>query len=152
MAGWILSIVGIVFLGVLFDLIYPAGKTNAFCKSIFSIFAMIILISPILNLNTDEIFQSSSTFSELDYNITKSKDEALKAKILEGLKTHDIVGVDVEIESTMGSFEYEINNVYIDTTNLVLTERITNINKYEVITSLVCEIANVDKEKIQVYG
>ncbi len=36
MRGWILSIVGIVFIGVILDIILPDGKTSKYIKHIFS--------------------------------------------------------------------------------------------------------------------
>ena len=41
MTKWLLSILGVVFLAVLLDIVYPNGKTNKFCKSIFGLFAII---------------------------------------------------------------------------------------------------------------
>ena len=46
----------------------------------------------------------------------------------------------------------EIEKIYIDTTNLVLTENITNINKYVVIINEVSNLLDIEKERIVVYG
>ena len=60
MTGWILNIVGMVFIGVMLEIILPSGKTNGFIKSIFAIFLLYTIISPLpqlfnseLNLNTN---------------------------------------------------------------------------------------------------
>ena len=55
MKAWLLSIVGVVFLGVLFDLLYPNGRTNTLCKSIFGIFAVFVMIGPIFNFDFENI-------------------------------------------------------------------------------------------------
>ena len=38
MKSWILNIVGIVFIGVIIEIILPDGKSNTFIKHIFNIF------------------------------------------------------------------------------------------------------------------
>ena len=60
MSGWLLNIIGIIFVGVLFEIILPDGKTNSFIKHVFTIFLLFTIISPIssfinnnFTLNTD---------------------------------------------------------------------------------------------------
>ena len=60
MTAWILSIIGVVFLGVLFDVICPGGKTNSFIKSIFSIIFMYVVMTPIIRLVSDETIELNS--------------------------------------------------------------------------------------------
>ena len=50
MSAWLMSIVGVVFLGVMIDIITPEGKTNAFIKSIFAVFVVYIIVSPIVTM------------------------------------------------------------------------------------------------------
>lgn len=152
MSSWLLSIVGVVFLSILFDLIYPNGKTNAFCKSIFGIIAIFIIISPILKIDIDNIDINSSTTNALVENINKSKENSIKLKIEAHLKNCGINGVIVRIESNLTTESFEIEKIYIDSTNLVLTENITNINKYEVITKEVAQLLEIDSKRIVVYG
>lgn len=152
MTSWLMGIVGVVFLGVLFDLIYPSGKTNAFCRSIFGVLSVIMIITPILNINIDEMAEEDLTSVTLIENINKSKGEALRLKIISNLESCGVSGAIVEIDINMNNNEFEIENIYIDTTNLVLTENVTNINKYEVISNKVAEVASIERSKIIVYG
>ena len=58
MSGWLLSIVGVVFLGVLFDLIYPNGKTNSLCKTIFALVAVVVGLGSVgLVLDPSTVFE-----------------------------------------------------------------------------------------------
>ncbi|MGN0960866.1 MAG: hypothetical protein ACI4PF_01550 [Christensenellales bacterium] len=152
MTSWLLGIVGVVFLGVLFDLVYPNGKTNAFCKSIFGVISVIMIISPILKLDFDNIDANNYIDSGLLDNINYARVENLKTQIINQLSLVGIEGVDVEIESNMVDNEFQVENIYVDTTNLVLTENVTNINKYEVISNEVAKAIQIDKERIIVYG
>ena len=152
MNSWLLSIVGIVFLCVLFDIVYPNGKTNTLCKSIFGIFSVFVMISPLVKIDFDNAIESTVVNEILIENINKAKDENERLKIIELLKENGIDGVNVEIVSILNYNVYEIKNIYVDTTNLVLTENITNINKYEVIANKIAEIVDIDLERIIVYG
>ena len=152
MTKWLLSIVGIVFLGVLFDLLYPNGKTNKLCKSIFAIIATFIMIFPLLNLSADNVFDNLSENTVLIKNINQAKEESCRLQIISHLNNAGIVGVSVEIESNLDYKNYEIENIYVDVTNLVLTEKITNINKYEVVAKEISSVVNIPEERIVVYG
>lgn len=152
MTKWLLGIVGVVFLGVLLDLLYPNGKTNAFCKSIFGIFAVYAMISPLFSIKLDTDISTSFVDTTLSYNINSAKVDTLKLEIEKVLGDANIVGIDVEIEANLYNDIFEVENVFIDTTNLVLTENITNINKYEVITNEVLKAIQIDKERVIIYG
>lgn len=151
MSTWLLGIVGVTFLAVLFDFVYPNGKTNAFCKSIFGIFAIIMIVSPILNLDFN-VENQNYIDATLNTNIQKSKDDYLVLKINSKLNDLDIVGVDVEISSKMVENVYEIENIFVDTSNIVLTNNLTHTNKYEVIIQEILKLIEIDKERIVIYG
>lgn len=50
MTSWLLSIVGVVFLGVMIDVIAPSGKTNSIIKTMFAIMLIYVVLSPIISL------------------------------------------------------------------------------------------------------
>lgn len=152
MTAWLLSIVGVVFLAVLIDFIYPNGKTNAFCKSIFGLFAIIMMIRPILNIDLKADFNKNFVSTSINKNLKKSKDEYYLMAITKSLEENKISGVDVEIDSKMVDNVYEIENIYVDTTNIVLTNNLTHTNKYEVIIQNILKIVEIDKERIVIYG
>ena len=151
MNGWLLGVVGVVFLGVLFDLIYPKGKTNSLCKNIFGVFALFVMISPILKVNVDKLIDITNS-GVLIESIHTAGDDRYKSKILSHLEECNITGVSVEIDSKIENDKYVITNIYVDSTNMVLTENITNINKYEVIANKIASIVDIELERIIVYG
>ena len=152
MGKWLLSVVGIIFLGVLFDLLYPNGKTNKLCKSIFGLISIFVIISPVFSLDYKELSTKVASNKLLIKNLNKSKNVYLKQKIELHLESRLINGVNVEIDSNLTLNEYEIENIYVDTTNLVLTENVTNINKYEVIQNEILSVVDIDVGRIIIYG
>ena len=62
MSNYVLSILGVVLLGIIIDVIIPSGKINKYIKSIFSIFIIAVIISPVVK------FLSNKNDFKLDYN------------------------------------------------------------------------------------
>ena len=152
MSSWLLSITGVIFLGVLFDLIYPNGKTNTLCKTIFGVVAVVVMITPILNIDLDKLTLGGSVNQQLINNLEEAKIQSIKTRIDTHLKSCGISGVIVKIDIILSEDEFFIDKIYLDTTNLVLTENVTNINKYEVIIKEVSGLLKIDAERIIVYG
>ncbi len=152
MSSWLLSITGVIFLGVLFDLIYPNGKTNTLCKTIFGVVAVVVMITPILNIDLDKLTLGGSVNQQLINNLEEAKIQSIKTRIDTHLKSCGISGVIVKIDIILSEDDFYIDKIYLDTTNLVLTENLTNINKYEVIIKEVSGLLKIDAERIIVYG
>ena len=84
----------------------------------------------------------------LEYSVSQTPDEQFVITLLEG----SYKGVVVKIDTNLTKEEFSIEKIYIDTTNMVLTENITNINKYEVIAKEIASVVGVELERIIVYG
>ena len=54
MAGYILSILGIVIAGIIIDIIVPSGNINKYIKSIYAIFVVAVILSPLINYLSKE--------------------------------------------------------------------------------------------------
>ena len=151
MGGWILGIVGVVFLGVMFDIIMPNGKTNLFIKSIFVLVFMYVLMNPILKLVKATGLDVSKIFiAEEDERLQHLKQES-KLKIENYLCEKGVDGVIVEVDGYSTSNDFIINKIQVNISNLVINENVTHINKYKLITGLIMEVVNVSEEDV-VYG
>lgn len=151
MKEWLFSVVGVVFLAILFDLIYPSGKTNKFCKSLFGVIAAFIMISPIIKLNNIEV-DDEYVDDTLVSNINKSKETVYEYQIANYLREYGFDEVEVSVEGNVSNNVFEIENVYVDITNLVLTKNNENINIYEVIINEISNEFRIDSKRIFVYG
>ena len=151
MKEWLFSVVGVVFLAILFDLIYPSGKTNKFCKSLFGVIAAFIMISPIIKLNNIEV-DDEYVDDTLVSNINKSKETVYEYQIANYLREYGFDEVEVSVEGNVSNNVFEIENVYVDITILVLTKNNENINIYEVIINEISNEFRIDSKRIFVYG
>jgi len=153
MSSWLISIIGVVFCCLLLDIIYPNGKTNVFCKSIFGIFAVIVIITPLINIvKTKKIGNLDFVDNELVSDVFDAQSIYYSNLLENHFEVNNIEGLNVEIIGNIENNVYEIENVYIDMSQLVLTENLTNINKYEVITKMTIDLLKIDSERIIFYG
>lgn len=157
MKGWLLSLAGIAFLGVLVDILSPNKSLNKFTKSIFAVFLLFVIVSPIKN-----ILQSELDFLNINNGINITDDNFLQKNNLariksleENINSHlikkNIKGVNVVILTNMLEFDFEIIEVVVDIKKLVLTENINHNNKYQVIINAINEVINIKKDIIKFY-
>ncbi len=150
MTSWLLSIVGVVFVGVMVDIISPSGKTNAFIKSIFAIFLIYVVISPLIKLVKKDAFEitQSYNFSSVE---TDPKIVQAEHQITEGLISNGICGIDVEIIGYVSNNGIVAQKVILNGAKTVLNSMDEHIDKYKLITEIVQSVITVKKENI-VYG
>lgn len=152
MSTWILSIVGIAFLGVMIDVVSPSGAINKFIKSIFSVLVLFVLVSPIKNLLTKSEIDINQVSNELIedknflFNYNQNLASSYENRIEDRLNQEEINGVDVVILLDLTKDEFEIQEVSVYIQNLVLTDKITHKNKYEKIKEAILSVLNVSKE------
>lgn len=152
MSTWILSIVGMAFLGVMIDVVSPSGAINKFIKSIFSVLVLFVLVSPIKNLLTKSEIDINQVSNELIedknflFNYNQNLASSYENRIEDRLNQEEINGVDVVILLDLTKDEFEIQEVSVYIQNLVLTDKITHKNKYEKIKEAITSVLNVSKE------
>lgn len=150
MSAWLMSIVGVVFLGVMIDIITPEGRTNAFIKSIFAVFVVYIIVSPIVSmLNKNYVFTYKEIELQEDYldSVAKSNITALESEI-QRLLVDKGYECFVEIDGNMWGETLNIRQITIFLPNSVLINEDKHINNCKVITQLIRNVLEVDEEII----
>lgn len=151
--SWLYNLIGVVFLGIIFEIILPNNKINKFIKCIFSIFIVFSLISPLVKISSkinkikiDNV--SSEINEELFQTISDLRKNTYETLITKSLENDEIFNVKIDIEFDVEKSNMQINKITIDLANLVLTENSKNINKYEVITKHVKKYLDISEDKI----
>lgn len=150
MSAWLMSIVGVVFLGVMIDIITPEGRTNAFIKSIFAVFVVYIIVSPVVTMfNKNYVFTYKEIELQEDYldSVAKSNITTLESEIQQLLvdKGYECF---VEIDGNMWGETLNIRQITIFLPNSVLINEDKHINNCKVITQLIRNVLEVDEEII----
>lgn len=154
MTAWILSIVGIVFVGIIFDMISPEGKLSTFIKSIFAIITLFVIVSPIPKLlqkkwNWDWDFEWSDEYLQ---SVTTGKVLYYQDQIRQNLENMGYQQVDVLIEWNQENSTQNMEKIYIDFTKYVLNGGDKHKIEYEKIEEMIVKLINIEKENIIFYG
>lgn len=156
MSGYILSILGIVIVGVLVDIVVPSGTINKYIKSIYAIFVLAVILSPVIKFlsNTHDININITGYEineDLMNYINTNKIKSIETNIENKLKDEGFDGIDIKINYTIESNELMINSCTVNMQNLVITSDKQHINKYEFIIEVVREYTNLADEEIIFY-
>lgn len=156
MSSYLLSLLGVILLGVLVDAILPSGNISKYISGIFAIVVMFVIISPIITFikSDHKVSDYLSTIelqldNKLLYNINNSKLNALEKQIQEELKSKGYEGVEIDIKFEMVAEDVKITQVLVDLKNLVINQNLQNINKYVYIRQVVQAHIAVTEEVVE---
>lgn len=147
MNGWLLSIVGVVALGVLLEILLSDGQTSKYIKGVFSLAVVLVLVAPLpkfLNKNFDinDFFgESMTTQTTFLNNLNERKNSEREERLLKELKK------SIPEVERVRIFYLQNNMDNID----VVKVYSKNINKKEEIIKLVCYSLNLKEDNVKVY-
>ncbi|MBQ9715331.1 MAG: stage III sporulation protein AF [Clostridia bacterium] len=159
MSSWVVSIVGIVLLGLVADVVLPQGQTNKYIKSIFSIVTIFVVVSPLPKLfdnfaNTDEIVYSQESVF-VDYSFVDSikglKAQEKESFLLDLFELNDIYDAKVQIYAKSDSDIFVVDFVSINIKNAVIQNKDKNINIKEKLKQIVVDYLGVSDDKVIFY-
>ena len=156
MTAYILSVIGIVFLGVLVDVIMPEGMMNKYIKGMFGIVSLFVIISPIAKIINSDIkiedvfYNSSATVVDKDFLEATNKQikKQLEITIETNLLNAGFENTIVEIECNLSAEQFAIKKVIIDISKMVINQNMTHINKYTEIKRVVTNLVNVEEDNV----
>lgn len=153
MTKYILSILGIVIAGIFIDIIVPNGKINKYIKSIYSIFVVAVLLSPLINfLNKNHDFtvkyKDYELNTELINYIHSMRVKAMETNLENYLGAEGFKNIHIELTFSSKNNEISYNSCKISLKNLVIEKDKQHINKYEFIKEVVKENTNLSNEEI----
>lgn len=156
MSKYILSILGIVVVGVFIDIVIPTGKINQFIKSVYGIFVVLVIANPIISLfKKVSNYQFNYNNYEVNQNllnyISKMKVEAMEGDIEKRISTEGLNNVKVKINFSQELDNLQINSCNVDLRNMTSSSNKVHSNRYEIVINAVKEVANLDKEVIIFY-
>lgn len=156
MAGYILSILGIVIAGVFIDIIIPSGTISKYIKSIYAIFVLAVIITPIIKFfNNNQGFNLQYQEYEINQNlinyIQTNKIATIENDITLELENEGLFNIDIIINYSIDNNELSINSCTINLENLVISSDNQHINKYEIIKEIVREYTNLTDEEMIFY-
>lgn len=155
MSGYILSILGIVIMGVFIDIIIPTGTISKYIKSIYSIFIVAVLLMPIIKFfnksNALELVYKDFELQEnLMLNISQRRIDNLELEIENYLTNEGFSLIDIELEFSIENNELTIKSCRANLENMSSSTDKQHINKYEFIAEVVNKFTNLKAEDIKI--
>ena len=155
MSGYLLSLLGVILLGVLVDIILPSGSISKYISGIFAIVVTFVMISPVISwIKNDYKLTDYFTASDIElndkllYKINNSKFTALEEQIEVELTNSGYNNIDIDIQFDLVAGNVTITQVLADLTNLVINQNSSNINRYVYVRQVVMSHIAVTEEVI----
>ena len=153
MAGYVISILGIVICGIVIDVLIPSGSVSKYIKGMYSIFVVAVIMSPLVKFLTQKNdfkfnYQDIKLDEELVCYIYEKRTNALELEIEQSLDNAGFSGIDIELQFSINNNEITYNKCLIDLKDLVILSDKQHINKYEFITKIVKDFTNLTDEEI----
>ena len=150
-SSWLISVLGISFIGIIIDFILPNGKMKGIVKTAVAIFTILMLVKPIKNIDLNNLnlnftsFQIDSSFVQANDN---KKIENLKNDIEKNINNIGYKGVKIDVFLSENN---NIKTIYVDLSRVVLIDKSLNINKYTNIVATIKQFVNIQEEDIIFY-
>lgn len=153
MTGYILSILGVVVAGIFIDVIIPTGQINKYIKSVYSIFIVAVLLSPLIKfVNGTNKIEFAYTNFEIDQNlidyINNTKVQNLNDSIIKTFEDNGLKNIDIKINYSIKDNNIIYNSCIVNLENLAIEEHAQHINKYEFIKKVVGTFIELTDEEI----
>ena len=120
MGVWIMSIVGVICLGILLEIMLPEGQTAKYVKGAFSLLIVFVIAAPLPNLlNKDWKLDYDASQFQVDEEYVNTtyafyadslKSDAVKLLAQNGYKTTVKITMDEKSPLTLGSIEVSVFN------------------------------------------
>ena len=151
-SAYILSIVGIVILGVIVDLVLVDGQVKKYVKSVFVLFVIFTLVAPLPNLVSNikngqvELPSTEVGIDEgyLDI-ILRQKNNAVINSVERALVDAGISGAEVSVDAEYADNIYTINSIVVD------IEKVGFAVARGRVVEIVQSVVDIDEEDIIVY-
>ena len=155
MLTYVSSVLGAVVLGVMIEVLMPSGDMQKYIRGMYSVFIIFILLTPITKLFSMDFDMSSIMASDtvnvderyVDY-ITQARSQALAQYLQEKLSDEGIFGVEIKISYINEDFEYFLDTITINISNLVIDSKYKHINKYDIIKDNIKKYVDIKEAKI----
>lgn len=157
MTGYIANILGVVIMSVMIEIILPNGTMAKYIKSIFAVFVIFVLISPLaqlkdkINLGKYLQYEDYTVDASLVSSINERKVVALQFDIENALEKGEIINADVIINFETTNNEILIQNVCVDLSKAILNKDFKHINKYAYMNDIVLRYVSVEEKDIMYY-
>lgn len=89
MSAWVMSIVGVICLGILLEIVLPEGKTSKYIRGAFSIVVVLVIVAPLPSLVKKEWkFEFDDSYFSVDEEYVANVNSAYRDSVEGDLKSY----------------------------------------------------------------
>ena len=154
MSSWLISIVGIVVVGVIVELLLSDSNMSRFVRSIWGFFLLLVIVQPIpgfvRNLDVGNV--------EIDWDwgligqINTQSATGLARNTELGLANSGFENVLITIKPNMNSTSFQVSEVHINASAVTVRHNRPNINTQDEIIRIVRLITRATDNQIIFFG
>jgi hypothetical protein len=152
MFSWLLSVAGVVLVGVMVQLVLTDSAISKFIKSIYAFFVLFVIVQPLPQFIADTSTAVNGGLGyelneELLQTINNQTAMALQKTCENSLRIAGFENVLVTLSLSEGK-NFAIDSVYVNAYGVVLTSNKPNIDIPKDITKIVAMICSVAEDKV----
>jgi len=149
-SGWILSILGVIILGVLADMLMSETRLQKYVRAIVSIFTVFVIIAPVPSLirNIPVFGNHIDGGGSIDINSDFVERQAVRQyelALARALRNEGFDNIGVAITGNRNGISVEIRQVILNTQNLVMESENPHININERLRELTAEFLRISE-------
>jgi len=152
---WIISISGMVIIGVLIEVVLPEGKMSKILKSVVGVFSVLIIILPLKDFDFKSLSFSNTSDFVIDEEFVEERENEkitlVEKEVESNLELNGYTCVSVKILGDYSGSELQITSVFVDIANIVLNDEKLNIDKYTNIMAIIKASLNVSEDCVIFY-
>ncbi|MCL2569843.1 MAG: stage III sporulation protein AF [Firmicutes bacterium] len=154
MSPWLLSIVGVTIIGVLAELLLTDSPMSKFVRGIYGFFILLVIIQPLPGFFRGDIEIGGG----VDYNweligtINTQNAAATQTRMENTLRLAGFDNVLVTVVHDRNASSFQIENLFINATGVIIREDREHINTKEEIIRIVTTTLRVDESIIFYIG
>lgn len=154
---WLISVVGITFLGCFLKTITPDGKTGKAASFVLSLIIALSIINPLLSLVNVDYDKSEVSVSEAAVNEQINEISVNFAKkyyfneIKNELRKNKIIITKANIDCCEKNGSFYLKKITIDKKDLEYSDDMANIDISSLIEDIINKKYSIDKKDIVIY-
>lgn len=155
MSAWLMSIVGVVAVGVLLEIMLPEGETNKYIKGVFALAVVLVIVAPIPKLfkngfDIENLFDSDKYKINQNYlnDVVSERNAEREKALLKYLKSNNYAVNKVKIYYIKDYDDVESAKIY-------LTKGISESDKNRIVGEIKNKVAkylSIDESEVRVYA
>jgi hypothetical protein len=154
MSAWLLSIAGVVVVGVLVELLLSDSTISKFIRSIYALIILFVIVQPLPGLFKNLSDETGGGLEieinrELMQSINNQTKDAMEKNVVNALSVRGFANVLIMIDIDKGSTTFKINSVFVNALGVIHQ---SGIDPRAQIISIVTMITGTETGRIHYVG